>query len=50
MIDLEELQEKVILIAVSTGEEDGSNASLDELEELAATAGRGDGGTGDTEP
>ena len=39
MIDLEELQEKVILIAVSTGEEDGSNASLDELEELAATAG-----------
>ena len=39
MIDLEELQEKVILIAVSTGEEDGSDASLDELEELAATAG-----------
>lgn len=39
MIDLEELQEKVILIAVSTGEGDDSEASLDELEELASTAG-----------
>ena len=39
MIDLKELQEKVILIAVSTGEEDHTEASLDELEELAATAG-----------
>lgn len=39
MIDLKEIQEKVILIAVSTGEEDDSEASLDELEELASTAG-----------
>lgn len=39
MIDLNELQEKVILIAVSTSAEDGSEASLDELEELASTAG-----------
>lgn len=39
MIDLTELQEKVVLIAVSTGDGDGCEASLDELEELAATAG-----------
>lgn len=39
MIDLKELQEKVVLIAVSTGEEDDTPASLDELEELASTAG-----------
>lgn len=39
MIDLKELQEKVILIAVSTGEGEDTGASLDELSELAATAG-----------
>ncbi len=39
MIDLKELEEKVILIAVSTGDEDGTPASLDELSELASTAG-----------
>lgn len=39
LIDLKELEEKVILIAVSTGEEDDTPASLDELSELAFTAG-----------
>ncbi|MCC8025488.1 MAG: GTPase HflX [Clostridium sp.] len=39
LIDLKELEEKVILIAVSTGDEDGTPASLDELSELASTAG-----------
>lgn len=39
LIDLKELQEKVILAAVSTGEGDDASASLDELEELASTAG-----------
>lgn len=39
MIDLREIQEKVILIAVSTGEGDDAQTSLDELGELAATAG-----------
>lgn len=39
MIELQELQEKVILAAVSTGQSDDAEGSLDELEELAATAG-----------
>ncbi|MCB6443138.1 hypothetical protein, partial [Streptococcus salivarius] len=39
LIDLSELQEKVILVAVSTAEEEDTPASLDELEELASTAG-----------
>ena len=39
LIDLKELQEKVILAAVSTTDGDGAEASLDELEELASTAG-----------
>ena len=39
MIDLKELEEKVILVAVSTGSEDDAEASLDELGELASTAG-----------
>ena len=37
LIDLSELQEKVILVAVSTAEEEDTPASLDELEELAST-------------
>ena len=36
---MSELQEKVILVAVSTAEEEDTPASLDELEELASTAG-----------
>lgn len=39
LYDLEQIQEKVILIAVSTSDEDDTPASLDELEELAETAG-----------
>lgn len=39
LIDLKELEEKVILIAVSTGDEDDTPASLDELSELVSTAG-----------
>lgn len=39
LIDLSELQEKVILVAVSTAEEEDTPDSLDELEELASTAG-----------
>lgn len=39
LIDLEKLEEKVILIAVSTGDGDNAVASLDELSELASTAG-----------
>lgn len=39
LIDLKELEEKVILIAVSTGAEDDTPASLEELSELASTAG-----------
>ena len=38
MIELKEAEEKVILAAVSLSEE-GADASLDELEELARTAG-----------
>lgn len=39
MIELKETQEKVILVGVSTDDKDDTLKSLDELEELAATAG-----------
>lgn len=39
MIELAQIEEKVILVGVSTGENDDTEKSLDELEELAATAG-----------
>lgn len=39
MIELKELQERVILVAVSTDDNDDTQKSLDELSELAATAG-----------
>jgi len=39
MIDLKETQERVILVGVSTSVHDDTEKSLDELEELAATAG-----------
>ncbi len=39
LIELKEIEERVILVAVSTGEEDDAAASLDELEELVKTAG-----------
>ena len=39
LIDLSEIQEKVILAAVSTGDEKDAEASLDELSELVSTAG-----------
>ena len=39
LIDLKEIEEKVILIAVSTGDGDDTMASVDELEELVKTAG-----------
>lgn len=39
MIELKDIQEKVILVGVSTDDNDDTHKSLDELEELAATAG-----------
>lgn len=39
MIDIEEPKEKLILIAVSTRDDDDTEESLDELEELISTAG-----------
>ncbi|WP_077610449.1 GTPase HflX [Clostridium sp. Marseille-P2415] len=39
LIELKEIEERVILAAVSTGEGDDASASLDELEELVKTAG-----------
>ena len=39
MIDLKETQERIILVGVSTSDHDDTEKSLDELEELAATAG-----------
>lgn len=39
LIDLKELEERVILIAVNVGDERETAASLDELEELTQTAG-----------
>ena len=38
-IEIKELEERVILIGISTGEGDDAEASLKELEELADTAG-----------
>ena len=37
---IEEVEERVILVGVSTGEGDDTAQSLDELEELAKTAGQ----------
>lgn len=39
MIELQEIDERVILVGVSTDDRDDTEKSLDELEELAATAG-----------
>lgn len=39
LIELKEVEERVILVAVSTGDEDDAKGSLDELEELVKTAG-----------
>lgn len=39
IIELKEIQERVILFAVSLGEDGGTEESLDELEELVKTAG-----------
>lgn len=39
LYELKEMEERVILIAVSTGDEDDTRASVDELEELVRTAG-----------
>lgn len=39
LIDLKEIEERVILAAVSTGDEDDTLASVEELEELVKTAG-----------
>lgn len=39
LIELKEVEERVILVAVSTGDGTDVNASLDELEELVKTAG-----------
>lgn len=39
MIDLKEIKERVILVGVSTSDHDDTEKSLDELEELANTAG-----------
>ena len=37
LIELKEIEERVILVAVSTGDEKDAKASLDELEELLTT-------------
>lgn len=39
LIELKEIEERVILVAVSTEDENDTKASLDELEELVKTAG-----------
>ena len=39
LIEIKEAQERVILVGVSTSDHDDTQKSLDELEELAATAG-----------
>lgn len=39
LIEVKEIQERVILVGVSTSDHDDTEKSLDELEELAATAG-----------
>ena len=37
--ELKDIEEQVILLAVSTGEEEDTEACLDELEDLVETAG-----------
>ena len=44
MIELKQVKEKVILVGVSTDDHDDTEKSLDELEELASTAGAVTGG------
>ena len=44
LIDLKETEERVLLFAVSLGENDDTEKSLDELEELVKTAGAGTAG------
>ena len=39
LIELRELEERVILVAVSTSDDDDTEESLDELAELVKTAG-----------
>lgn len=39
LFEMKAIEERVILVAVSTGDEDGTAASVDELEELVRTAG-----------
>lgn len=39
LVEMKEIEERVILIAVSTGDGDDTAASVDELEELVRTAG-----------
>ncbi len=39
LMEMKEIEERVILIAVSTSDEDDTEASVDELEELVRTAG-----------
>lgn len=39
LVEMKEIEERVILIAVSTSDEDDTAASVDELEELVSTAG-----------
>ena len=39
LIELKEIEEKLILFAVNTGQEDDTKECLDELEELVKTAG-----------
>ena len=39
MYDMERIEETVILVGIDTGDGDAAERSLDELEELAKTAG-----------
>ena len=39
LVEIKEIEEQVILVAVSTGEEDDTRASVEELGELVRTAG-----------
>jgi len=39
LVEIKEIEERVILLAVSTSDEDDTQASVDELEELVRTAG-----------
>ncbi len=38
MYEMEQIDERVILVGIDTGNEDAANRSLDELSELAKTA------------